>query len=194
MTLEDIWTTHTPASPPKTDWAARTHQRRRRRRALSALGELLGGAGAIGVALWFVAQNPTPSTIALLAIVGLVVGMSWAATARSLAALARARAQTTGHHLERLRHDAQIELRAHRGYTKLLTLSAALTLGWAIVTIFLHAGVYLDAPWRAVVGLGGILAILMGVRWQVHHKIEALEDELQRLEAWTEAFQAIESQ
>jgi hypothetical protein len=188
-TLEGLWKDH-DASTPDPAWVARTHRRRRRAQALGVFGEAAGGASAVAVAVWFVARAPTPQTIALLAIVALVVAASWASTWRAVRALRRGREVTTGDHLAGLLSDARVTLAERRRYGKLVLLSAALIAPWALFVLATRFDLYAAEPWRALVGFGGIAVILFALRWTIRAKIEELEDEIARLEAWLSAFSA----
>lgn len=187
--LKVLWRGHDDSSLRVAhDWVTRTHRRRRRGQVLSIVNEVLGGVVAAGVAIGFVVHNPGVEMMSMAVVVTIIVMVSWASTWRAVRALRRGRANATGGHLAMLLSDARASLKERRRYSKILILTTALIVPWALFILITHFDFYSATPWRGVVGFGGIAAILMGLRWKIRAKIEALEDEIQRLEAWLAAF------
>jgi len=178
-----------PSTEDDFSWAPRTWRRRRRKRRLGLVGEVLGGTGAIGVAVWFLIQSPTAVTGALLAIVTLVVLLSFGANLRMVLAMSRAASARTSSYVARLLDEAEIELRAQQWMTRIVWFSALLIFPWAAFTVWHRLDVYLAEPWRGALGVGGIVVIFAGLNWQLHQAKEKLEDEIERLRVWSDGFE-----
>ncbi|MEC9398602.1 MAG: hypothetical protein VX475_13330 [Myxococcota bacterium] len=169
-------------------WAPRTWRRRRRMLHVKLLGEFLGGSGAIGVAGWFLYRSASLETVLLLAIVVLVVLLSWGANLRLWRALSRVAHEHTADYIARLLAEAALELRAQVWMSRLVWVSGALIFSWVLYVLWVHADTYLAEPWRGALGVGGISVIFAGMLWQLRHKREVLEDEVHRLKGWRETF------
>ncbi len=187
--LEQLWRGHEPGpDAPDPEWVERTYRRRSRGHALNVVGEVVGGGGAIAAATWFVRNNPMPQTIALVVMTVVIVAASWVSTWRAVRALRRGREVTTENHLKSLLSDARVMLEERRRYDKLALLSAALVIPWALFVLVTKFDVYAAEPWRGAVGFGGMAVIFLGLRWKIRATVEALEDEVQRLSMWLQAF------
>lgn len=187
--LGEIWcASHSEDGERDHSWAPRTWLRRRRVFYLKLLGELLGGSGAIGVAIWFFREAASLKMALLLAIVVLVVLLSWGANVRLWHAMSRIARTHTLDHIARLLAEAELELRAQVWISRVVWISGALLFPWALYVLWSHADAYLSEPWRGVIGFGGLLVIFAGILWQLHHKRGVLEDEVCRLKSWQETF------
>lgn len=176
-------------STPRTDWIHKTWRRRKLLRDVGLLAEYLGGGGAIAVAAWFVYRSLNAPTLSLLVLVIVIVAASWWMSTRHYI-MARSGAQTheTKSYLSELLRVAQLELEFTRAYTRLTMITLPLIMLWAMFQLYSAAEVYASEPWRAIIGLGGIMSIGAGMIVHARHKCARLEDEVERLQQWAHSF------
>lgn len=155
-------------------------ERKRWIHGISTLLEALGGLLGVGVALYFAVSNPKPAVIALAVFITLFMGTSFAFTVWNRRTLREGLPDDTRSFLETLRRRLEVEerlLSAGRVSFWVVTLFVAVWTPWMIGE---NWSAYAAEPWRAVVGVGGMLVIFAGVAVTMRRR----RDKLTRESTW----------
>ncbi|HEX7666156.1 MAG TPA: hypothetical protein VF407_16630 [Polyangiaceae bacterium] len=154
-----------------------------RRLLVAAVGEVGGAIVGIAGAVWLVARAHGSRVVLWLALALVLFFCMWLGRFFKMRrGLFRAPAESVAAFVDltRKRLASEIEWMAFaKRSTTALGIASVVWMAWALVA---HLDRYAAEPWRAVIGVGGVLAILGGLAWWIPRKHARLTSELARFE------------